>query len=125
MLTLFRAISPLILFLLISTEALCAFPEELNQQLEKAFNHRDLRLKVPASGAQLEYSEDGTRLRGEPGVYGLDDRFSVAKIELHDRFLRIKGRRIVQLINRDDPKKDKGMSDELEILIRQPDGEPS
>jgi hypothetical protein len=104
------------LALIFPTSAL-AQATDLARELSQAFQSKQLKLKVPASGRRLKFDASGKRLKGDRGVSGFDDRIFVNSVELRERELRLKGTRMLTLVNPDTSGLEFAPSDFVEIKI--------
>jgi hypothetical protein len=95
---------------------------DLARELSQALQSKQVKLKVPASGGRLKFDASGRRLKGEFGVFGFDDRIFVNSVDIRDGGLRIKGTRMLTLVNPDTSDLEFASSDYVEIKIELPAG---
>lgn len=99
--------------------------EDLERELSQALVSKQVKLKIPLSGSQLKFGSDGKKLKGERGVFGLDDRILVTSVAVRDRELRIKGMRIITLVNPGTSVTEFGENDPVDVRIKLSPGEIS
>ncbi len=99
--------------------------EDLERELSQALVSKQVKLKMPLSGSQLKFDSNGKKLKGERGVFGLDDRILVNSVSVRDRELRIKGIRIITMVNPDTSATEFGENEPVDVRIELPTSEIS